>query len=172
MGTGARRDAPDAPADDLLLARRGRAFVARVLNDLTDEQLDAPSAVPGQSRRYVIAHLCQQARAQALALKTLRAPLSADDLRSRIDVARAVTLPPHALRYLFQHAGIHLDVEWRDLPQGQWNRLVSMPEYCGPARNLPRRHAAALWQAASDLNTNAQVPELPAGLFPPPHGTR
>ena len=47
QGAGARYDAPNAPHDDLLLARRGAAYFARQLNRLDDTALDAPSLVQG-----------------------------------------------------------------------------------------------------------------------------
>lgn len=42
QGKGARYDAPNAPAEDLLLARRGTAHFARKLMELPDAELYAP----------------------------------------------------------------------------------------------------------------------------------
>jgi maleylpyruvate isomerase len=50
QGAGARYDSPIAPARDLLWARRGTAYFARKLNELSDSELDAPSRVAGWSR--------------------------------------------------------------------------------------------------------------------------
>ena len=36
------------------------------------------------------------------------------------DIAFAATLPAHALRNLFKHFEVHLNVEWRDLTTLQW----------------------------------------------------
>ena len=47
----------------LLLVRRGTAFWSRKVNELTDDELDGPSLLPGWSRRHVIAHVGYNARA-------------------------------------------------------------------------------------------------------------
>jgi maleylpyruvate isomerase len=49
----------------LLTARRGTAFFARKLSELSYDGLDAPSLLPGWSRRHVIAHVGYNARAVA-----------------------------------------------------------------------------------------------------------
>ncbi len=66
VGKGARFDAPNAPADDLLLARRGTAYFARKLMELSDEALYEPAAIDGLSRAYVVARLSCGAQHQAL----------------------------------------------------------------------------------------------------------
>ncbi|MGB0411134.1 MAG: maleylpyruvate isomerase N-terminal domain-containing protein, partial [Pikeienuella sp.] len=65
QGKGARYDAPNAPHDDLLLARRGAAYFARKLAELNDADLNAPSLRAGWSRRHLIAHTGYHARAFA-----------------------------------------------------------------------------------------------------------
>ena len=61
----ARLDQVDDPrlAASLLTARRGTAYFARKLAELGDEEFDAPSLVPGWTRRHVIAHVGYNARA-------------------------------------------------------------------------------------------------------------
>ena len=63
----ARQDLTLDPAlqAQLLTARRGTAFFARKLNELRDADLDAPSLLPGWTRRHVIAHVSYNARAIA-----------------------------------------------------------------------------------------------------------
>ena len=51
--------------DELLAARRGQAFFARKLNELTDAQLDGGTLLPDWTRRHVIAHVGYNARAIA-----------------------------------------------------------------------------------------------------------
>ncbi|MDN3722663.1 maleylpyruvate isomerase N-terminal domain-containing protein [Roseibium salinum] len=72
QGSGARYDAAGAPARSLDWARRGTAYFARLLNDLSDAELDAPSALPGQSRRHVIARVGYQARLLGEAIAWVR----------------------------------------------------------------------------------------------------
>ncbi len=65
QGRGARYDAPVAPTHDLLLARRGTAYFARKLNELSDAQLDGSSLCRGRARRHVVAHVAYHARSLA-----------------------------------------------------------------------------------------------------------
>src|SRR5690606_1903973 len=47
----------------LLLARRGTAYFERKLAELSDDDFDGPSLLPGWDRRHVIAHVGYNARA-------------------------------------------------------------------------------------------------------------
>ncbi|WP_373325284.1 maleylpyruvate isomerase N-terminal domain-containing protein [Paenarthrobacter ureafaciens] len=51
--------------EDLLQARRGTAFFARKLNELSDEELDGGTRLPGWTRRHLVAHVGYNARAIA-----------------------------------------------------------------------------------------------------------
>jgi maleylpyruvate isomerase len=170
QGAGARYDAPLAPAADLDFARRGTAYFARLLNNLDDAGLDAPSAQAETSRRAIIATVGLQARLMAETIAWCRAGeagalphvLSLD----AADIALAATLPSRALRNLFTHSEVHLNVEWRDMTDGDWSIVVS--EHDG--RNvalaaLPVLRARSLWSAAFDLGAGARCLDVPKTLF-------
>ncbi|CUH80919.1 maleylpyruvate isomerase N-terminal domain-containing protein [Tropicibacter naphthalenivorans] len=168
QGAGARYDADAAPHDDLLLARRGTAYFARKLNELSDAELWGDSLRPGQTRRHVIAEVSYQAREIAIALSALNGPLAAEEAEWRPDVALATTLPARALRHLFEHSAKHLDVEWRDLPGAKWDAAVTLLDGTQPmARATPRQRAAAIWQAAVDLGNGARASDIPVILRQP-----
>ncbi len=61
----ARTDLATDPGlvEELLQARKGTAFFARKLNELTDAELDGGSLLPGWSRRHIVAHIGCNARA-------------------------------------------------------------------------------------------------------------
>ena len=123
QGVGARYDAPEAPAEALRWARWGTAYLARRINELSDTQLDEPGRA-GQSRRQIIARISFQARAFSHALEGIRVGIPRS-WRQTLDlfnaeIPDAEALPPHALRYLFKHSEVHLNVEWRDLPGAGW----------------------------------------------------
>jgi maleylpyruvate isomerase len=66
---------------------------------------------------------------------------------------------------LIQHAAIHLDVEWRDLSDAGWDRLVLMPDgRLAALRETPRLQAAAIWQAALDLANGGRLVDVPGLL--------
>jgi maleylpyruvate isomerase len=168
LGKGARFDAEGAPADALRLARHGMAFFARHLNALSDDQLVGPSLVPGWTRAHVVAHVSIAARAQALAVTDLRGGPLDDEFDWEPDVDLTSTLPARALRHLYDHAHVHLNVEWRDLGTSDWTRTIA---FAGverfPVPDLPRSQAALLWWGAVALNAVATADEIPATIAAP-----
>lgn len=165
QGVGARYDAPEAPADALLWARRGTAYLARRINELSDPQLDEPGRA-GQSRRQIIARISYQARAFSHALEGIRigAPRS---WREALDLANAEiedaeTLPARALRYLFKHSEVHLNVEWRDLPGAGWHAqgvdLCQSPVVLADTVLL---RARTVWSGAIELGNGGRVADVP-----------
>ncbi|MEO0359617.1 MAG: hypothetical protein AAF322_00815, partial [Pseudomonadota bacterium] len=121
-GVGARFDAPEAPARDLLLVRRATSDLARRLAAAPDDELAARDGI-GSPTGLAIAELAVAARRLAIALAAVRGA-STDHPHPHPEPRAAATLPPRALRHLFSHATIHLDVEWRDLPGPLWNAVL------------------------------------------------
>lgn len=170
QGSGARYDADEAPADDLLLARRATAYFARKLNELDDAALCTPAAGhSGWTRAHVVAAVGYDARRLALVLEPL-CP-NTGDLPPETDPAdippldMAATLPARALRYLFEHSAIHLDVCWRDLPGRQWDGTFADDQGATiPVRDLPRRRALTLWHQVIALGNGASPRDVPPSL--------
>lgn len=166
QGAGARYDAESAPALELDWARRGTAYFARLLNGLSDSDLDAPSRLDGLSRRQIVAHIGYHARKLSDIVSWARRgqgeamphPLTVD----ADDVAARATQPGRALRNLFAHAGVHLNVEWRDLDDDHWDITVTDAE----GRNLAVREtswlrARAVWCHAIDLDAGGRLADVP-----------
>ncbi|PTQ75585.1 maleylpyruvate isomerase N-terminal domain-containing protein [Celeribacter persicus] len=165
LGKGARFDAPNAPAEDLLLARRGTAYFARKLMELSDEALFEPSAVEGLSRAHVIVRVSYEARYQALALEALDKGEVLEIPEDLPSLDLAATLPARALRHLFQHSEVHLNVCWRDLSEAQWDMdLVLADGTKITPRALPMMRAKGVWQGALDLGSGARLKDIPASL--------
>lgn len=166
QGAGARYDSPAAPARDLLWARRGTAYFARHLNALSDSELDAPSRIPGWARRHVVAHVGYHARGLARLVEAARNGSWEEKLaepETQIeDVEFGATLPAHALRYLFRHAEVHLNVEWRDLDEAGWHaRVRALDGQIVPIRNTPWLRAREIWLRALDLDTGRTSADFP-----------
>ena len=169
LGKGARFDAVGAPADALRLARHGMAFFARQLNALSDDQLSEPARVIGWTRAHIVAQVSIEARSQALALTALRGQALEDDFDWSPDVDLTATLPPRALRHLYDHAHVHVNVEWRDLASADWSLIVTLPpDALLPVQDLPLRQAGLLWWGAVALNASASPQEIPTGIAAPP----
>ena len=163
QGPGARYDSPNAPAKELTWARRGTAYFARVLAQLPDSELDRPSLLPGWSRRHVIAHVGYNARALTRLLTWARTgvetPMYASPEQRAAEIESGATLPARALRSLFSHSEVHLNVAWRDLPDEAWD-AVRTACMAAPAR----ARGCARGRCVQSISTT-RVPRLPADLL-------
>jgi maleylpyruvate isomerase len=166
---GARTDNVSDPllAADLLLARRGQAFFSRKVNELRDEEFAAPSSVPGWSRAHVVAHVGYHARAFSRLIEAAAAGRQIAMYDSPGQHAEEVdfgaTLPVEALRNLVAHAAVHLNVEWRDLPEPAWSSRVRLEDGSpAPASATAWLRAREVWLGALDLRNGADLRDLPA----------
>lgn len=169
QGKGARYDAETAPHEQLLLARRGAAYFARKLGELSDNELTAPSLRDGWTRRRLIAHVGYHARALARLVESARKgtpqAMYASDASRVAEIELGVTLPARALRSLVHHATIHLDVEWRDLTDSGWEIPLALPDGKQiTTRDTPHLRACEVWQSAVDLGNGGQATAIPAEL--------
>jgi len=151
----------------LLLMRRGQAYWARTLAELPDDQFDEPSLLPGWSRRHLVAHVRFNARAVARLVEWARTgvenPMGTSDTQRAEEIEFGATMPVEALRHLAAHAAVHLDVEWRDLPEEASShhvrtaqgRLVPAPKRSGSAR---ARCGYTLWILATGRAFGSSLP--------------
>ena len=163
QGDGARYDATTAPGETLAQARLGTAYFARLLNGLTDAALDAPATRDGWTRRMVIAETGYHARRMGLFIAAARAGETPSDpiAPPPEEIANGATLPPRALRHLIEHAAVHLNVEWRDMTDADWETSVN-----GTAlRDTPNMRARLLWQNALDVNAGGRLRDVPEGIL-------
>ncbi|MAY88246.1 MAG: maleylpyruvate isomerase [Pseudooceanicola sp.] len=162
QGAGARYDADTAPVDDLLMARRGTAYFARQLMGLSDKALYEPSAISGQTRAHIIARISYEARHHALALESLTQGNALELPEDLPSLDLAISLPARALRNLFQHSEVHLNICWRDLTEQQWDMPLTLPsgERVTP-RDLPLMRAKSIWHGAVALGSGARVSDIP-----------
>ena len=170
LGKGARHDDPAAPARELDWVRRGTAYFARKLNELPDAALALPALPAGLSRRHVIAGISHEARALARLAEWARTgqDVAKEDPFAAIApaVELAVTLPAEALRHLFRHSEVHLNVEWRDLTARAWDAPVRLPGgRVVTARAMASRRARSIWLAAVDLDNGGTFADLPPDLI-------
>lgn len=170
QGPGARYDSADAPARELAWARRGTAYFARVLATMTDDELVEPSLLPGWMRAHVVAHVGYNARALTRLVEWARTGVETPMYRSpeqrNREIERGATLPARALRTLFAHAEVHLNVEWRDVAQGQWDA----PVVTAQGRTVPLRETAwmrsrEVWVHAVDLGATGSYVDFPPDLL-------
>lgn len=153
----------------LLLMRRGQAYWARKLSELRDDEFDEPSMLPGWTRRHLIAHVGFNARAVARLVEWARTGVetpmySSDDQRDE-EIAFGATLPTEALRNLCAHAAVHLNVEWRDLPEAAWSHEVLTAQgRVVPASETVWMRTREVWIHAVDLRNGGSVHDFPPEL--------
>jgi maleylpyruvate isomerase len=153
----------------LLLMRRGQAYWARQLAELPDDEFDQPSLLPGWSRRHLVAHVGFNARAVARLVEWARTgienPMYTSDTQRAEEIAFGATLPVEALRHLAAHAAVHLDVEWRDLPEEAWSHEVRTAQgRLVPASETVWIRTREVWIHSVDLRNGASVRDFPAEL--------
>ena len=154
QGAGARHDAPNAPADQLLQMRRRTSAFARALNDTPDDGLLLRDQYPSSSRAFQVAKIALEARQMSLFCAALRVGATPPPLDPRRDdLSNALTLPPYALRHLFVHTSVHLNVEFRDLGVPDWELMVELDTGAYiPVRSLPGRRDQSLAAALAAIN--------------------
>ncbi|MBP1136291.1 maleylpyruvate isomerase [Arthrobacter sp. PvP023] len=168
----ARHDQTTDPVllEGLLQARRGTAFFARKLNELTDADLDGDSLLPGWTRRHVTAHIGYNARAIARLIEWaatgVETPMYASTEVRDHEIKFGATLPPIALRHLFDHSAVHLNVEWRDLPAEAWHHKVTTAQgRTVPAEETVWMRTREVWVHAVDLDNGATFTDIPAPVL-------
>jgi len=168
----ARHDQTTDPVllDGLLQARRGTAFFARKLNELTDAELDGDSLLPGWTRRHVVAHVGYNARAVARlvewAATGVETPMYPSVEIRNHEIDFGATLSPIALRNLFDHSAVHLNVEWRDLPADNWHHKVKTVQgRVVPAEETVWMRTREVWVHAVDLDNGATFKDIPAPVL-------
>jgi len=156
--------------DLLLLARRGTAFFARKLSQLSDNDLDAPSLLSGWSRRHVVAHVGYNARAIARLVEWAHTGVETpmyESVQIRNDeISMGATLSPIALRNLYDHSAVHLSVEWRDLLDESWSYTVTTIQ----GRDIPVSETVwtrtrEVWIHAVDLDNGASFRDIPSSIL-------
>jgi maleylpyruvate isomerase len=168
----ARHDLTNDPAllAALLPERRGTAFFARKLNELTDAELDGASLLPGWTRRHVVAHVGYNARAIARLIEWaatgVETPMYSSPEARNHEIEFGATLSPIALRNLFDHSAVHLNVEWRDLPADAWHHKVKTAQgRIVPAEETVWMRTREVWVHAVDLDNGAAFADIPAPVL-------
>ena len=168
LGPGARYDDPKAPAEELRFARLGTAYFARKLNELSDKQLAAQTDM-GLRFRRIVCGVSYRARSFAQVIEWVRNGVlrpGEDPLKAEAQsVELGLTLPAAALRHLFKHSEVHLNVEWRDLRGDEWDAVLYLPGHKGMAvRDTAWQRARSIWLNAFDLGNGGSFADFPPDL--------
>ncbi|MCW2633648.1 MAG: uncharacterized protein JWQ99_15 [Blastococcus sp.] len=141
--------------------------VADLLQRLPDDDLAAPSALPGWSRAHVVAHLARNADALVNLLTWARTGVETPMYPSRAvrdaDIAATAARPAAELRSDLVAAGARLAEAVRSLPDDAWTaQLRNGQGQPIPASAVPWMRAKEVWVHGTDLRAGLSFPDLPA----------
>ncbi|MDJ0412999.1 maleylpyruvate isomerase family mycothiol-dependent enzyme [Rhodococcus opacus] len=153
-------------AERLLIARRGTAYFAQRLAELTDEQLSEPTGLAGWSRRHLLAHVGYNAAALCRLLDWaatgVQTPMYASPEQRGREIAEGATLSAAALRNLFDHTVARLDEKWRNLPASAWEAQVRTAQgRLVPVSETAWMRTREVWIHAVDLGNGGRFGDFP-----------
>jgi maleylpyruvate isomerase len=150
----------------LLIARRGTAYFAQRLAELTDAELDGDCLLPGWSRRQLLAHVGYNAAALCRLLgwasTGVETPMYESAAQRAREIDEGATLNPAALRNLFTHTAARLDEKWRNIPDAAWSAEVRTAQgRVVPAAETAWMRTREVWIHAVDLGNGARFGDFP-----------
>lgn len=167
----ARSDLTTSPEvqAELLAVRRATAYLSRKVSEIQDGELGAASRLDGWSRAHVVAHLGYNARALCRLVEWANTGVETPMYRSgehrNYEIEMGATLQPHALRHLFDHSAVSLNVEWRDTPDDAWGATVMTAT--GREVQLTETlwmRLRELWLHAIDLDNGGRWEDIPPDI--------
>src|SRR5829696_6217665 len=153
-------------SDRLLLARRGTAFFAHRLAELTDDELDSDTLLNGWTRRHLLAHVGYNAAALCRLLDWaatgVETPMYGSTEQRNEEIKEGATLSAAALRNLFDHTVARLDEKWRHLPPSAWDAEVRTAQgRTVPASETVWMRTREVWIHAVDLASGGRFSDFP-----------
>ncbi|QZS58012.1 maleylpyruvate isomerase family mycothiol-dependent enzyme [Rhodococcus opacus] len=153
-------------SERLLIARRGTAYFAQRLAELSDEQLSEPTGLAGWSRRHLVAHVGYNAAALCRLLdwaaSGVETPMYASAEQRGREIAEGATLSAAALRNLFDHTVARLDEKWRNLPASAWEAQVRTAQgRLVPVSETAWMRTREVWIHAVDLGNGGRFGDFP-----------
>jgi maleylpyruvate isomerase len=150
----------------LLIARRGTAYFAQRLAELTDDDLDGNSLLDGWTREHVLAHVGYNAAALCRLLDWaatgVETPMYESPEQRTQEIKQGATLSAAALRNLFDHTVARLDEKWRHLPATAWDADVRTAQgRTVPAAETTWMRTREVWIHAVDLDNGARFSDFP-----------
>ncbi len=152
--------------EQLLVARRGTAYFAQRLAELSDADLDGNTLLDGWTRRHLVAHVGYNAaalcRLMDWASSGTETPMYESSEQRGREIQEGATSPGAALRSLFDHTAARLDEKWRHAPSAAWNAQIRTAQ----GREVPASETAwmrtrEVWIHAVDLDNGGRF-----GAFP------
>jgi maleylpyruvate isomerase len=152
--------------DALGWAEQGTKLFLGALAELGDDELEGPSALPGWTRKHLVAHLA--GNAQALlnlahwAATGEETPMYSSPDQRRADIEGGAQRPAKVLRAWVEQSAVRLDEALAALDASQWQRPVRTAQgRTVPAREIPWLRAREVMVHSVDLDTVIDFSDLP-----------
>ncbi|WP_158852681.1 maleylpyruvate isomerase family mycothiol-dependent enzyme [Saccharothrix deserti] len=149
--------------------REGTGTLLAVVDELTDDDLRAPSRLPGWTRAHVVGHLARNAEAltrlATWARTGVESPMYAGRDQRALEIEQSAGLPADVLRSEVAGTAVTLDKALGELTGEQWNAEVrSALGRAIPAAEVPWMRIREVWLHAVDLDAGVTADDLPAGV--------
>jgi maleylpyruvate isomerase len=134
---------------------------------LSEQALTAPTALPGWSRRYLLAHVA----ANAIALRNLvywartgeERRMYASSEQRDADIAQGAQLPSAELRAWIESSARSLAADLAALPENAWDaKVITAQGLTRSASEIPWMRVREVYVHAIDLDGGTRWPDLPA----------
>lgn len=147
----------------------GSALLVKALDGLADDELDAASALPGWSRRYLLAHVAANAEALGRlvcwARTGVETPMYASPRQRAADIETGSRRPVAELREWVRRSADRLVADLAELPEPAGAALVRTAQgRTVPATEIGWMRAREVNVHAVDLGNGLGFGDLPAGF--------
>jgi maleylpyruvate isomerase len=144
----------------------GTGLLIDTLDRLTDDALDGPCALPGWSRRHLLAHVASNAEALARLMCWARtgqeSRMYASPEQRSADIESGATLPTAQLRAWVRRSARELSDDIATLPPSAWSNLVVTAQgRTVPATQIVWLRTREAWVHAVDLGTGLSFDDVP-----------
>lgn len=160
---------PRSFADTRGWMRHGTAVFASQ-TDLGDTALSRPSALPGWTRKHVVAHVAANADALGNLIRWAATgeptPMYASPADRAVRIEHGSRLPAHDLTALLRGSADALEEAMTRLSGEQWQAFVLTAQgRTVPATEVPWMRSREMYVHAVDLATDLSFTDLPAGFL-------
>jgi maleylpyruvate isomerase len=156
--------------ESLAWVRDGTRRLFADLASLSDDELNAPTMLPGWTRRHLLAHVA----ANADALRNLvywartgeeRRMYSSPGQRAA-DIEKGATRPAAELRDWEARSAAELDADFAGLPEAAWDaKVITAQGLTRPAREIPWMRVREVYVHAVDLGAGTGFADLPPAFL-------
>lgn len=158
------------PADGQRWSDQGTALVDEALAGLTDEQLAEASALPGWTRKHLVAHLAGNAEALRNLVQWAatgdETPMYSSPQQRNADIESGALREPGELRGWYGDSARSLAADIAALPSQAWSAPIRTAQGRNvPFSEVPWMRAREVMIHAVDLGTGLRIADLPTDFL-------